>query len=157
MKTIRNWVWWIGDKIPVGYSHDIVEIKGRPYLERRIVWLFGLFTLRWHTFWQGDPDRQLHDHPWWFITFPLSTYYEYVLADMEATETGWVEQWDWRAVKAWRPHFRSAKYAHRVITPLTGPIHTLVLGGWYSNRWGFYVNGEHVYHRDMGLKGLKGE
>jgi len=157
MKTKRDWVWWIGGKIPVGYTHDVVELAGEPYLERRIVWIFGLLTLRWHTFWHGDQERYQHDHPWWFITFPLTTYGEHYLKDIEVAENGVVERWGWREVKAWRPHFRSAKCAHRIAEPDVVPIHTLVLGGWYSNKWGFIVRGKHVYHRDMNVEGLKGE
>jgi hypothetical protein len=147
MKRFCERIWWIGGRVPLGYSHDLIEINGEPYLERRIVWLFGL-TLRLHRFWRGDNDRHLHNHPWAFVTFPLGNYYEFVLEELESNENGFAEKYRINEVKAWRPHCRPASYYHRVLDP-PEPIWTVVVTGPKRNNWGFLVNGKHIYYRDM--------
>jgi hypothetical protein len=88
-------------KYNLSLQHDTVLINGQPYLERRIVYLFG-FTFRLHKFFRGDDDRALHDHPWPFTTFPLTGYWE-------RTEDG--EQY----VEAFRFHRRPSRYRHMVL------------------------------------------
>ena len=61
--------------------------------------------LYFHVFHRGDLDRDFHDHPYDFWTFPLRTYYEDVL-DLPTGRSirNVVEAFHW--------HFRSAEYAH---------------------------------------------
>lgn len=79
-----------------------------PYMERV---KFG--RLRFHKMLRGDTSRNWHDHPWWFITFPLTSYVEEVLTLKNGV-------WEARlnVVKAWRFHFRRASYAHRILGPV---------------------------------------
>ena len=58
-----------------------------------------------HFFHRGDFDRDPHDHPYDFWTFPFRTYFE----DVFDPATGRTTR---NAVKAWRWHFRPAEYAH---------------------------------------------
>lgn len=123
-----------------GVTHDAVFNNGTLYLERWIIWLG--FTLRLHKFHSGDDDRAFHDHPWWFITVPLSTY-------IEQTPGAAVHQ-----VKRWRPHFRPASYRH--IVQLVGgqPVWTVILTGTKSNEWGFWDDHQFVHHEQW-LKNRK--
>jgi hypothetical protein len=58
-----------------------------------------------HIFHRGDFDRDFHDHPYDFWTFPLRTYYERVLDLSTGKDTR-------KAVEAFRWHFRPAEYTH---------------------------------------------
>jgi hypothetical protein len=129
--------------VKFGFSHDLVQVGGNPYLERWIVWL-GIGTLRVHKFWRGDSDRHMHDHPWSFITFPLSPYYEWVDAGSKIV---------YREVRAFRPHYRPAEFRHIVDDP-AGPIYTIVITGPKKRRWGFWVNGKFVDYHDYESLGL---
>ncbi|MEM9623139.1 MAG: hypothetical protein AAF993_15920 [Pseudomonadota bacterium] len=115
-----------------GFTHDLVHEGDEVYLERWIVW-FG-FTLRLHKFHKGDDDRAFHDHPWWFVTIPLSDY-------LESTPTQ-----SSHVVKRWRPHFRSAKHRHIVQLIEGKPVFTLIITGPKTKEWGFWDNNQFVHH-----------
>lgn len=123
-----------------GYKKETIGIK-EPYLTRRILYIFG-FTLRYHVFHTSDNDDYLHDHPWWFITFPIDKYYEDI-----GTEKGhWCQS---RVVRPFRFHFRKAKFSHRVFIPQgQKQIRTIIFTGRVSNNWGFWKDGKHHYWKD---------
>lgn len=133
---------------------------GQRYLDRFIAYCAG-GTVRLHRFWRGDDDRAPHDHPWWFVTFPFASYIERywervefvsydIFADCEYTQVAWTERT--RVVKAWRFHFRPARFRHIVVRREDGkdkPFWTLVITGMSKNKWGFYPDPEtYVYWRD---------
>ncbi len=115
-----------------GVTHDLVLEGDDPYLERWILW-FG-FTLRVHKFHKGDDERAFHDHPWWFLTFPLNPYRELT------PELGV------RDVKPFRFHFRPAHHQHIVQLLHGKPVWTLILTGPKSKEWGFWEDGEFIHH-----------
>lgn len=105
---------------------------------------------RIHIFWRGDRDPDMHDHPADFWTFPLVSYVE----EVPYNDWGAVEH---KVVRAFRPHFRRARYLHRVLgsfegfernfrtgrKPIVGNRPIVTLGWWFKKRreWGFRVNG----------------
>lgn len=132
----------------VGFQYAPLFINDRPYMTRYIVYL-GPINLRVHQFFRGDDDRAPHNHPWWFITFPFSTYVE---AGFEKGVYKGV-----RFVKRWRFHYRPATFEHIVLGPaavLGGkaityrgapfvdtsgkPFWTFVIAGSKAGDWGFY-------------------
>lgn len=114
-----------------GVTHDLVCDGGEPYLERWIIW-FG-YTLRLHKFHKGDDDRAFHDHPWWFITFPLRSY-------LELTPQGT------RIVSRLRPHLRRAKHRHIVQLIAGRPVRTFIIIGRKSKEWGFWDEDNFIHH-----------
>jgi hypothetical protein len=111
-----------------GFEYSFIYTDGRPYLERWILYCCG--TLRLHRFHDGD-EPVFHDHPWWFITFPLRGYTEIV--------QWWDGQWREaaRTVVPFWPHWRPAQYRHYVLKSAQ-PVWTIVITGDIENRWGFY-------------------
>ena len=114
-----------------------------PYMTRG--WIG---RLRLHIFHRGDNDPDPHDHPWSFWTFPLTAYVEEVtewacslIVEGHCKDTYFTRI---RTVRAFRPHYRSANYTHRVIGPVkgSGRIITVVWRGRSARRWGF------LKHRD---------
>jgi hypothetical protein len=128
--------------------------SGTPYMTR--LW-FG--RLRLHIFHRGDQDKDPHDHPWGFWTFPLRSYVE------EVTSKAWhnkPESWnappdyyvtDRQIVRAFRWSYRPATHTHRVLgrwggkhlddlagfdpTVVAGSIWTIVWREKPSRAWGF--------------------
>lgn len=116
-----------------------------------------------HIFHRGDFDRDFHDHPYDFWTFPLRTYYERVLNLTTGRDTR-------NVVEAFRWHFRPAEYTHiqegsaryqwaaagldgpvRIEKGLGGPTVTFVWRKPTRRAWGFWVctglSGRHLrYH-----------
>lgn len=156
--------------VRLGLSHDHIygnrpENRGNVYLERWILWLpgvallrpaerapgqirsitkprlvFASYTLRLHKFHRGDEERALHDHPWWFVTFPLGEYFE-------TFWDGRNERGRW--VRPLRFHYRPDKFRHRVELGSPKPAYTLVLTGPKTNRWGFWPKSDiYVYWRE---------
>lgn len=125
--------WW-------GIEYSLVSHDGSNYLERWIAYGFGL-SFRIHKFYRGDDDRAPHDHPWWFVTFPLRTYEE-VVAERSVLIH--------KTVRAWRPHFRPATYRHIVkMPPGAAPFYTIVISGQRSRSWGFWPSDKtFVYYKD---------
>ena len=101
-------------------------------MARWILW-FGL-TLRLHRFHKSDDDRAFHDHPWWFVTFPLAGYLEHVPGQGSPTR-----------IKPWRPHFRRAKHRH-IVQLIDGPVWTAILTGAKQNEWGFWEDDTFTHH-----------
>ena len=144
----------VNDRRPVriGFEASTIVHHGRPYLLRLIAYF--AITLRLHRFVRGDDDRAPHDHPWWFITFPFTSYVEkwwephlIQLYDMKTDlpcdppeyAIGWHE--NTRVVKAWRFHFRERKFRHFVVGRADGkqkPFWTFVITGMSHSGWGFW-------------------
>lgn len=98
------------------------------YLDRRMLWT-PWFHIRLHKFYQGDDDAAPHDHPWWFITIPFSSYTETVFTSDGRANT--------RKVRAFIPHFRRGTHRHFVHHPRE-PFRTLILTGRLKRNWGFW-------------------
>jgi len=128
------------------------------YLDRRMFWF--KFGIRIHTFHIGDDDAAVHDHPWWFITFPLRSYTE-TYEERIPAPFPW---YDWRrrrpakhpmywvrrlrVVRAFRFHFRSAKHRHFVHEPFR-PFRTIIFTGRLKNNWGFWPESDtFIPHRE---------
>jgi len=138
--------------IRIGVEQSTIVHHGRPYLARWIAYLAG--TIRLHRFLRGDDDRAPHDHPWWFITFPFTSYVEKYWARVEEERGGVHWTTCTRIVKAWRFHFRPAEFRHYVIGRADGkdkPFWTLCITGYSSSKrkWGFWPDPtKFVYWRD---------
>lgn len=85
-----------------------------PYMLRVI--FFQRFRI--HVMYRADEDRDPHDHPFSFTTFPLNGYFEEVFDP----KTG---KFLTQVVKPFRTHYRPAEYAHRILGPAL-----LTLDGW---------------------------
>ena len=84
-----------------------------PYMTR--YWL-GPFRL--HLMHRGDAGRGPHDHPWWFLTFPLNSYVEEVaFEDVDNTGQRVTISTKLNIVRRFRFHFRPAHYTHRILGP----------------------------------------
>ena len=133
--------WFVGFDVlgrRFGFDRSTVLINGDRYLDRWILYVAG-YTLRLHRFWRGDDDRASHTHPWWFITFPLTSYIELVY------HKGKPARPCMRNVTAWRFHYRPANYEHFVLgrqwwwaSRAHAPWWTIVLTGPKQSSWGFY-------------------
>lgn len=116
-----------------GVEYSFIYVHKKPYLERWILYAGG--TVRLHRF-HSDDDYVLHDHPWWFVTFPLGAYYE--AFDARGTGDRFMHR-----VRPFRFHFRPALYRHRVILPGAAKPWTIVITGTAKAhgrpaKWGFY-------------------
>lgn len=102
------------------------------YMERWILDLGPLGTIRLHHILRSDEARALHDHPWDFWSLLLTGGY------LEVTERG--SRWwpRWSLVR------RRAEDLHRLV--VDRPVWTLVWSGPRRREWGFLVPGEGWLH-----------
>lgn len=124
-------------KFKWGFSDppEILDVGG-PYLIRwDFLKLFGI-SFRFHTFLKSDPDRGLHDHPWWMVSILLAGGY-----CEELRGTGLISRLPiYRIIKRKAPSiaFRHATDAHRVTLIDGKPCLTLIITGPKKRDWGFY-------------------
>lgn len=124
----RYWHFDVGDW-RFGVEKSRVGFGDTPYLDRYIVYA-GKLTFRMHKFWRGDDDRAPHDHPWTFVTFPLSSYEE-IYVDNGVLMHRWVP--------ALRFNYRSLDFKHIVIGRKDRrPFWTFVITGPKRKSWGFW-------------------
>lgn len=140
------------------FGHHTIITDGEPYMTR--LW-FG--RLRLHIFHRGDVDPDCHDHPWNFLTFPLTSYVEEVLVHKGCN---WYSEPIYEkqliVVPAFWFSYRKATHCHRVLgrysglecwdwpgrvkgeqpIPLTrdGKVVTVVWRGRENRKWGFLKN-----------------
>lgn len=109
------------------YGINTIVKGGKKYMTR--IWLG---RLRVHIFYRGDEDRDPHDHPWSFSTFPLSSYVEEVTERITPFPAPVIGEGDaarfapiayqtrLQVVPAWRWNYRPATHCHRVVGAFTG-------------------------------------
>lgn len=142
----KRGVWtfrWLGRRW--GFERSDIWHGGSLYMTRHILYLYG-YTLRLHHIMRSDRDRALHNHPFWFITFPLGTYRESYWVPwctpkdcrcdsvVCSKEAGHIAT---RTVLPFRPQFRGIDFRHR-INDVARPVWTIVISGPYRQTWGFF-------------------
>lgn len=146
--TNRNWaIRFLGLKF--GWEQHRIHLAGKPYMDRYMLSI-GI-QLRFHKFWRGDDDRAPHDHMWWFVTLPFTSYTELVPRKFTIPGRGDFECWkyDRRIVRAWRFHYRSRGFKHIVVGRSDGktdPFWTFVITGPKRNEWGFWRTPDRFIH-----------
>lgn len=116
-----------------------------PYLTRfRLTPKTRWGQLCLHKFHRGDADRDPHDHPRDFWTFPLHLYLEQVMNPATGRlSSNYVQPYRW--------HYRPAEYTHivegRVGTYRDKPFWTLIWRKPVRKGWGFYVENGRKGHR----------
>lgn len=134
-----------------GFEFSPITHMGDEYMARWIIYVAGC-TLRLHRFARGDErgPTGLHNHPFWFVTFPLHTYREEywkpcVWCGGEDGHGRPVScgggQILTRTVRRFRFHFRGHSFRHRVCALARVPVWTIVLSGRYTQQWGFFPDG----------------
>lgn len=136
--------------------HDII-INNELYLTRLTLFKTPLFAVRLHWIHKEDPDRDLHDHPWGFVSFVLRGWYkEQECSDpdmrqawLEADEVGEANR-KWpikeRLIR-WFNH-KDTLAAHR-ITEVSPKLLTLVFTGPKTKDWGFYDKNFNFMHWEV--------
>jgi hypothetical protein len=114
----------------------LTRILLSPVIRNRQVYL--------HIFHREDLDRDPHDHPFDFWTFPLNQGYLEDVFDPQRKcfRKQWVKQWRWS--------FRPATHTHRVLNTETGlwPLVTLVVRGKHQRPWGFWCHSPRQLQND---------
>ena len=99
---------------------------GHPSAKPVLGWL--PFTVYLHRFESSDPDRELHNHPWWALGVILKGAYNEVT--MKGTKLR--KRWSWRLITPWT--------FHRVKLIDDEPVETLFITSKRVQTWGYFVN-----------------
>lgn len=153
---MKRWLDNICMKLRNQNRYTCIEVDGLRYLYRHYLLFledtqeYGKivrrpevkFNVFLHNFLLPDPDRHLHNHPWWYATFVLwGGYYEEVFTD----ETRKTTKLIWRGRFSFR--INNGNY-HQVKHLSEKGCYTLFFRGPKVRRWGFWVNGQHIDHED---------
>lgn len=132
-----------------------------PYLTRYFLLRTRLLNIYLHQFHRSDEGRDLHDHPWAFVSVILrGGYWEWRPTEKhEYASDVQVQERHWKPVGS--VLFRPAKTAHRVeVDPARLPW-SLVFCGPRIRTWGFYTQSGwkewKAYLRGLGCLEMEGE
>lgn len=128
-----------------GFEYSPIIHAGNPYMYRWLLYFFG-YTLRLHRIMRADLARDLHNHPFWFVTIPLGTYIETYWQPCACGDDACVQlsvhhdggRKLTRMVRRFVPQFRGINFRHRIIDLPNGPVWTFVISGRYTQKWGFF-------------------
>lgn len=111
--------------------YDII-LDDELYLSRLNLIKTPWFSVKLHWIHRPDPDRDLHDHPWWFISFVLRGGYVERESKNPSVEHG-------KSRFIGRFNYKNKVTAHRISEVLPNTV-TLILSGPkdYEKEWGFY-------------------
>ena len=109
-------------------------------------WTFGL-GLRLHIILRSDNDRDMHTHPWWFVSLILrGTYWEVLpgeLGQPGVHQGGYVNLNEPFRIEQRKPGhlcFHTRRTRHKLML-FRGSVTTLVLTGRDHGSWGYQVPG----------------
>ncbi len=109
--------------------YDII-LDDELYLTRLNIFQTPWFSVKLHWIHRPDPDRDLHDHPWPFVSFVLRGRYEEYESKDPKNKPG-----KWRAINWF--NYKNTKTAHRISYARDGTM-TLIFAGPRSKSWGFF-------------------
>lgn len=152
------------------WMFKVGDILGDPECPLMCRWVIQSpwLSVRIHHFYRSDNDRMLHDHPWWFITMPLSRHG--YLNETYCAACGGKGRGDdckldsisgccvlcggsgrmFDRVRWLRPAYRPAGHIHAVKLD-KGPCWTFIVTGRKAHNWGFwsYLNGKFYQSREF--------
>lgn len=126
--TSRFMLWRWFDIIPRGQTE--------VYLARLNVISTPWFGIKIHWINRPDQDRDLHDHPWWFLSLVLWGSYDEVTPAVFEKDGEWFETQKTRRIRWF--NVKRAPQAHR-ISRVSRHVVTLVINGPKTRDWGFYT------------------
>lgn len=89
-----------------------------------------------------DPGLDMHDHPWAFVALILRGGYSEQHAEARTPEVPQNRTW-----RRWSIHRMRQTDVHRITEVEPGTL-TLVLRGWKTRSWGFYLPDRWVHQAD---------
>lgn len=109
------------------------------YLDRVYVLQTPWFGIMFHRIWRPDNQRDLHDHPWTFLSFVLrGSYVEDVVC--AGCDRHYDDGHTAKRRVRW-VNFKRAEDRHSIREVSRRPIWTLVFTGPKRRTWGFWVDG----------------
>lgn len=111
--------------------------NGLKYLTRLRIIQTPWFGVYLHNLYEPDADRDMHDHPWEFISIILRGGYTEIVNPiphvMDTPAYNFKRRWN-----RWSWHKMSTDKAHRILSVDDGTI-SLILVGRRKRSWGFYT------------------
>jgi hypothetical protein len=128
----------------------VIRHCGDPYLVRlTLINLFG-YSAKFHVFLRGDMDRELHDHPWPFVTWCLLGGYMEEIGLKDPRKPSRFEE-----MKPGQWKYRSCHHRHRVILAEGQYAVTIVFTGRTRRTWGFWrVTNKWANNNGGGLRAI---
>lgn len=130
-ENVRDWMFW--------WWMDIRVTGQAPYLTRLYIVQTPWFGIKLHWFGGPDPDRDCHDHPWWFLSWVLRGGYAERRQVIAKKLSGTVLLEEYTTLRRrWSWCFRSSTAVHSIIQVEPRTM-TLIINGPKVRTWGFWV------------------
>lgn len=118
-------------------TYDIPCEDGELYLRRLRIVQTPLFGVYLHELHKSDAGRQLHDHPYSFVSIILKGGYRELVPihQVPGFRVNMLRHW-----KRWSVHYMPAEHRHRIDSLDKKPTWSLLLVGRRKRVWGFYTS-----------------
>lgn len=113
--------------------------EDNPYMRRLYVIQTPWFGIMFHRIYRPDKQRDLHDHPWNFVSFVLRGSYVEDVPVTDEDENSDANGNKPRLVRWF--NWKRAEDRHSIRSVSRSPIWTLVFTGRKRRKWGFWVDG----------------
>lgn len=117
----------------------LIGSEDSVYLDRMYVLVTPLFSIMFHRIFRPDKQRDLHDHPWNFISFVLRGRYTESVPCEGCAQHFETDHYAIRTVR-WI-NVKKAEDRHSIREVSRVPVWTLVFTGPKKRTWGFWVDG----------------
>lgn len=113
-------------------SPQLIGTETSPYIRRMRIIRTPFFQIYFHRIYRPDNQREMHDHPFDFISFILRGWYGENVPRAGGGQKYVKRRW-------W--NFKFAEGRHSIRTVSCRPVWTLVITGPERREWGFWVDG----------------
>lgn len=126
---VRRWGFW---------NSRVIGENGNVYMRRISIITTPWFSIKLHRIYRPDQQRDLHDHPWWFVSFVLWGMYVEDVPHHCTPECCCTEETEPRVIRWF--NWKRAIDRHSICwTSQPGPILSLVITGPVQRVWGFWT------------------
>lgn len=138
-------------------TNTIYNAAGEPYLKQ-----YDIFSCRWfgvkiHHILLPDWARDLHDHPWWFMSFVLRGWYQEEIPPRGPPLPRWAGPCGTREIRSinWF-NSKQAGGLHRITLMPRRGVWTLFINGPRVREWGFQTADGWVGWKEYHKAGRRG-
>lgn len=149
--SLRNWLYRITKHKPM----RLIEVGGKPYLERYFMGTWGGRQIWLHRFLRDDAEKHVHSHPWAALSFILTGGYTEEIAHKglkpDDVRGRYRLTFNYTYLEHCAPglNFIGANHRHRIVQVLPGTWSLMVVGKRHGKGWAFFSENKYGVQSEL--------